>query len=72
MEVVKAKAVSMRSAHAALLLTTALAWGVSAQAVGTLRGLGRNAEAGSTVSQRMPGADTHNTLRLTGDQPPRR
>ena len=54
MFVKKARAVSMRSAHAALLLTTALAWGVSAQAVGSLRGLGgRGAEGGDSSSLRM-------------------
>ena len=71
MQVKKARAVSMRSAHAALLLTTALAWGVSAQAVATLRGLNRSGEAGSTVSQRLlpgPGAEP---ARLTDRLPPR-
>jgi hypothetical protein len=50
MKVKKARSVSMRSAQAALLLTTALAWGMSAQTVSNLRGM-RGAHSGSSLTQ---------------------
>lgn len=55
MRVKKARSVSMRSAQAALLLTTALAWGMSAQSVGTLRGMGqRGAINSGALQQTLP------------------
>ncbi len=52
MQVKKARSVSMRSAQAALLLTTALAWGMSAQTVGNLRsGNQRGLQERSTLLQ---------------------
>lgn len=57
---------SLRAAHAALLITTALAWGLSAHTTASQRqGGGRGMDSGS--AQRSAGAATMEAPRLRRD-----